>query len=1598
MTDEHPVTVKKRKMFNKTVSGLQCVLHFDQNKTDFSIKPINDVNYAAILKAVSVRQNESNPDLRLDSICSKIPQVIDHSSHGFHRWCYCRFTNVARILQRPKPLDSMESLADTRSSGRRVSSEVSSTLFPQNQCLFCDKEKKKLPRGKGAMENLVKCVEERAEASIKDIATRNKDFLMLGKISGVNLRAKEARYHESCRRNYVRKEPTASCSTEKDMAITVLCKNKMEAYSDSFENLCLHIQKSIVVDGNVERMAMLKDKFLNFIKDNSPQHYNADYKTCKLKDRVLRRFGDKLEFWRPQNNKSEIVFSSDIQTGEAVEVMFDSTSSQTRLLNEAATVLRQHILGKQAASNTMSWPPTTDELRSETYEGSPPTTVVEFLIQVITGKSASHVTDKTCRLTQSFAEDICSAATRGTWTQRKHVKLGVALHTMTGRADIVALINRYGHCCSYTTLLELENAMAMQIQQQCESLLPSNIAINDNMFSHLCWDNFDINEETPSGSGTSHTTHGIIIQEVYSNQNVNQPSACDFSSEPNVALDRKSKFKYFHSAPLPCITKKHIEPSLTLTTVSSSVENMIAIASQPTEQLWLLCKTLLNKSCTVPDWAGWVSKTCCTGDKITQSKIGYMAPILYPITDPATVQQCINTSMEVSRKLNQEYTFITMDLAAAKLAYNIIWDDHERYSKVIMHLGAFHTTCSYLGAIGKMMNGSGFEDIVLESGLCASGSIEQVLSGKHYNRSMRVHQRMLVALEQLIFEAFIDKVHDGKLSNFVDKTDLQILENLANHLSVDGVHDVLQFSHCKTLLNLYDAFKCEIRKGELGITAQFWLTYCDCIWNVLRFQRAIKTNDLNQYIISIRRLCDLIFSSDHLHYARYLPLYHAQLENLNTSHPGARQMLSECGISVSRSSVPGCRNAIDITIEQTINRSAKTPGGIIGFSRKPTAYYRWCLTRSTRAEYVEAALDGADLTGNSTDIHKCNRPSEIRKSSLDVAHVVTAVKQYMNPFATQGEDKQTLFCLSSGQPATDAVKQDLMSYVKAGEDAARNFICTRIVNKTVKFYDTLKKQNLKTFKSMAVKRVVTSSQKKIIQVRAERNLLGRVMMLSQFNNISLEKLFQYPLGPIPWSLATADGGMVKTDKSQLLHCLEDRIKTLRCPTIDDRLYIIDGNAHFQAMSHLPATFEDLALQIFNTLPEASFVHFVTDTYKENSIKQMERDRRGSSSTFRITAEGTRTKLPKDFKSFLLNANNKRQLISFLLSEWQKDEYARQLHGKQLMFVCEDKCYSLTSKDGLSISMEYVPELFSSHEEADTRLILHCLYASKSVSLNTSIVVRSPDTDVFVLLIHYSVRFFQPLIFDTGTGSNRRLIDIRQIVTNLGFEMSQALPAFHAFTGSDCTSAFVRKGKKGPLKTLEKYPDIIKAFAGVGTSHELVDSAVLNSLQRFVCLMYGKVNDVDTNKVRCDVFQARYGTKIKSQTISTNHGIDLCLLPPCKTSLLMHIQRVNYQSFIWKNAHVGMLEIPPPTGLGWQLDDSGLLSVKWTDGDIMPKDLVDILASSETGETDPDEYSRGNLMGTDAPECTLEAYLEAVEEEDEIDNMLDVIFDDEDEDE
>ena len=70
------------------------------------------------------------------------------------------------------------------------------------------------------------------------------------------------------------------------------------------------------------------------------------------------------------------------------------------------------------------------------------------------------------------------------------------------------------------------------------------------------------------------------------------------------------------------------------------------------------------------------------------------------------------------------------------------------------------------------------------------------------------------------------------------------------------------------------------------------------------------------------------------------------------------------------------------------------------------------------------------------------------------------------------------------------------------------------------------------------------------------------------------------------------------------------------------------------------------------LPKMKRVDFVTDTYRDNSIKSAGHKRRGSTDSYLV--KGPSTKLPMDWKSFLANNTNKTNLTKLLLTEWRKD--------------------------------------------------------------------------------------------------------------------------------------------------------------------------------------------------------------------------------------------------------------------------------------------------------------------------------------------------------
>ena len=75
-----------------------------------------------------------------------------------------------------------------------------------------------------------------------------------------------------------------------------------------------------------------------------------------------------------------------------------------------------------------------------------------------------------------------------------------------------------------------------------------------------------------------------------------------------------------------------------------------------------------------------------------------------------------------------------------------------------------------------------------------------------------------------------------------------------------------------------------------------------------------------------------------------------------------------------------------------------------------------------------------------------------------------------------------------------------------------------------------------------------------------------------------------------------------------------------------------------------------------------------------------------------------------------------------------------LQDRVIYFVGGDACYCLRFQEGMETITDELEELKSTQEEADMRIVLHCLHSSEDSRVN-DIIIISPDTDVFVFVPH-----------------------------------------------------------------------------------------------------------------------------------------------------------------------------------------------------------------------------------------------------------------------
>eukprot|EP00794_Sanderia_malayensis_P002105 gene2104-2390_t len=410
------------------------------------------------------------------------------------------------------------------------------------------------------------------------------------------------------------------------------------------------------------------------------------------------------------------------------------------------------------------------------------------------------------------------------------------------------------------------------------------------------------------------------------------------------------------------------------------------------------------------------------------------------------------------------------------------------------------------------------------------------------------------------------------------------------------------------------------------------------------------------------------------------------------------------------------------------------------------AYQRWAKTTHERTRYLEATLSMADmLDADSINLqkHKECRPSQVRKSEKAVTKVVEAFQSLMNPFEVDDESK--LYSIASGAAASDEVAEAVMNAEEIGKAAKEQFINERL-EKNEKFFEPIKRQKLKRLCDMNKKTTVMTSKNQVVELKQQGNIALQLLikLQRQGETVDLKELMCYPLMPVPSSIGTPDGFLAKTDKSKGFHYLTKGIGDAEIQDKSMTMYIEDGNATFYNLKQLPNTFRGISEKIFDVSTSGKkHVIFSTDMYFPRSVKSQERERRGCGEKRII--KGVNTRRPESWTEFLTNEENKRQLINVIEQTWEGDDFHSKLKNKSVILINAGKASRLSSENESEVSKTEIPCLLSNQEETDTRVVLYSIYAADNGF--QEICVRSPDSDIFFILLHFASTIRATLLFD-----------------------------------------------------------------------------------------------------------------------------------------------------------------------------------------------------------------------------------------------------------
>lgn len=511
------------------------------------------------------------------------------------------------------------------------------------------------------------------------------------------------------------------------------------------------------------------------------------------------------------------------------------------------------------------------------------------------------------------------------------------------------------------------------------------------------WDNIDFGEETLSGHGTTHHTNGIMLQSAAMEMSTVPRETCVKKGARSLVPQNRQIESYIHQ-------KRHGPKQVgEITDINPHLYKSDLSAATTKDLKYVIIRFSQDDSNLIPGWTGF-NATMLANCTVARTAIHYLPVIEASPTSMSTVNAILNQSLEIADRLALNHIVLVFNQAIYAKAQEIRWLNDIFIKRLVIRMGDFHTSMSFMSVIGKRFKDAGLQDILIESEAVGQGSINGVISGHHYNRSIRTHKLMYEALQRMRSQRFLESLTDEEVTSA--KKLLKEINDAYATPAFENLNNNVDFT---SLLNQYQAFVTQ--QSGTNPTFAFWSSYIDIVQLLLAFVRATRESDWNLHLSALRFMMPWFFAYDRTNYARYVPAYWLEVISLPDTHPQCHQELSQKGQwTVQRQDQHAFSSiACDQAIEQTANRDSKTSGGLTGISLNRAASQRWILTQPHRAAITRKCEQMANLVSDDVQGTKELSRSQILKDERDIKSIMATIENMINPFDNSSDD---LICLS----------------------------------------------------------------------------------------------------------------------------------------------------------------------------------------------------------------------------------------------------------------------------------------------------------------------------------------------------------------------------------------------------------------------------------------------------------------------------------------------------------------------------------------------------------------------------------------------------------